>query len=242
VGVVGRLGWRLAVPVVLAASGILFVTSAETARGTDLRTGGRTRLSDLVLEQQQHNARLTGQVSRARGSVDALTARLAVDPRLTQQVATLAPAAGLAALRGPGVRVSLDDAPALRAGQTRPSWLTPDDLVVHQQDLQAVVNAFWRGGADAVQVMDQRIVSTSAVRCVGNTLILQGRVYSPPFVVTAIGDPKRLHKALNSEAGVQLFKEYVHQAGLRWSDRDLRQVTLPGFGGALQLAYARPAP
>ena len=37
--------------------------------------------------------------------------------------------------------------------------------------------------------MDQRLVSTSAVRCVGNTLMLQGRVYSPPFVIIAVGDP-----------------------------------------------------
>jgi uncharacterized protein YlxW (UPF0749 family) len=236
-----RLGWRLAVPVVLAASGVLFVTSAETAHGTDLRSGSRTALSDLVLDHQQRNARLTGQVSRARASVDSLTAGLAIDPRLTSQVASLAPVAGLEALRGPGVRVSLDDAPALKPGQTRPSWLTPDDLVVHQQDLQAVVNAFWRGGADAVQVMDQRIVSTSAVRCVGNTLILQGRVYSPPFVVTAVGDPTLLRKALDDEPGVQIFKEYVKQAGLRYSADDLRQVTVPAFDGALQLAYAKPA-
>jgi uncharacterized protein YlxW (UPF0749 family) len=236
-----RLGWRLAVPVVLAASGVLFVTSAVTARGTDLRSGSRTHLSDLILEQQQHDARLNAQVAQARSSVDALTARLAVDPQLTRQVASLAPAAGLEALRGPGVRVSLDDAPALKPGQTRPSWLTPDDLVVHQQDLQAVVNAFWRGGADAVEVMDQRIVATSAVRCVGNTLILQGRVYSPPFVVTAIGSPTQLHKALDSEPGVQVFKEYVKEAGLRWSQDDLGQVTVPAFDGALQLTYAKPA-
>ncbi len=59
--------------------------------------------------------------------------------------------------------------------------MSPDDLVVHQQDVQAVVNALWAGGADAVQVMDQRLLSTSAVRCVGNTLLLNGRVYSPPY-------------------------------------------------------------
>ena len=42
-----------------------------------------------------------------------------------------------------------------------------------------MVNALWQGGAKGIQVMDQRLISTSAVRCVGNTLILQGRVYSP---------------------------------------------------------------
>ena len=41
-------------------------------------------------------------------------------------------------------------------------------------------------------LQDQRVVSTSAVRCVGNTLILQGRVYSPPYLVTAIGRPRQL--------------------------------------------------
>ena len=52
-----------------------------------------------------------------------------------------------------------------------------------------MVNALWAGGAEAMMLMDQRVISTSAVRCVGNTLLLQGRVYSPPFRITAIGDP-----------------------------------------------------
>ena len=61
-------------------------------------------------------------------------------------------------------------------------------VVVHQQDVQGVVNALWRGGAEAMQIMDQRVISTSAVRCVGNTLLLQGRVSSPPYTITAVGD------------------------------------------------------
>ena len=47
-----------------------------------------------------------------------------------------------------------------------------------------MVNALWQGGAQGIKVMDQRLISTSAVRCVGNTLILQGRVYSPPYKIT----------------------------------------------------------
>jgi uncharacterized protein YlxW (UPF0749 family) len=230
------------VPAVLVVSGLLFVTSAETARGTDLRTGSRTRLSDLVLEQEQRNARLSQQVRAARAQLDSVTAHQAVDPSLTQQVAALSPAAGMTSMVGTGVRVSLDDAPALRTGQTRPSWTTPDDLVVHQQDLQAVVNAMWRGGADAVQVMDQRIVSTSAVRCVGNTLVLQGRVYSPPYVVTAIGSPAKLQAALSTEPGVRIYLDYVHQVGLRWSQEDLRQVRVPAFDGSVQLSYVKASP
>ena len=87
--------------------------------------------------------------------------------------------------------MTLADAPR-SADRVLPEDASPDDLVVHQQDVQAVVNALWPGGAEAMQIMDQRVITTSAVRCVGNTLILQGRVYSPPFQITAIGDPQRL--------------------------------------------------
>ena len=90
-----------------------------------------------------------------------------------------------------------------------PRDASPDDLVVHQGDVQAVVNALWAGGAEAMSIMNVRVLSTSAVRCVGNTLLLHGRVYSPPFRVTAIGDPAALRSALTASGGVQSFREAV---------------------------------
>ena len=65
--------------------------------------------------------------------------------------------------------------------QPRRDGVSPDVLVVHQQDLQAVMNALWAGGAEAMSLMDQRVISTSAFQCVGNVLSLHGRVYSPPY-------------------------------------------------------------
>jgi uncharacterized protein YlxW (UPF0749 family) len=111
--------------------------------------------------------------------------------------------------------------------------------VVHQQDVQAVVNALWRGGAEGVQVMDQRLIATSAVRCVGNTLILAGRVYSPPFVITAVGDPDRLSRALATEPGVQLFRDFVPIAGLGYDERRLDDVTLVASPGPPPIEWVR---
>src|SRR6185437_12861986 len=114
-------------------------------------------------------------------------------------------AAGLTALRGPGLTVRLDDAPR-RADGSRPAGARPDDLVVHQQDVQAVVNALWAGGAEAMTLMGVRVIATSAVRCVGNTLLLDGQVYSPPFEIAAIGDQVRLQRSLDDTEGVALFR------------------------------------
>jgi uncharacterized protein YlxW (UPF0749 family) len=116
----------------------------------------------------------------------------------------------------------------------------PDYLVIHQQDLQAVVNALWLGGAQGIKVMDQRLISTSAVRCVGNTLILQGRVYSPPYKITAIGDPQKLQKALADSPAIQNYMVYVNVYGLGWKVEENGTVTLPGYSGTVDLHYAKP--
>ena len=78
-----------------------------------------------------------------------------------------------------------------------------------------MVNALWQGGAKGIKVMDQRLISTSAVRCVGNTLILQGRVYSPPYKVTAVGDPRRSEGA-DGLPGDPELPLYVNAYGLGW--------------------------
>ena len=135
--------------------------------------------------------------------------------------------------------MTLDDAP--RGGDALPGNPSPDDLVVHQQDVQAVVNAMWIGGASAVQVMDQRIVSTSAVRCVGNTLILQGRVYSPPFIVSAVGDTAELGRALDEDPAVALYREYVDLYGLGYVVQAEDELTIPAFTGPLLPAFATVA-
>ncbi len=59
---------------------------------------------------------------------------------------------------------------------------------MHQQDIQAYVNALWAGGAEAITLQGQRLISTTGIKCVGNTVVLDGVPYSPPYVIEAIGD------------------------------------------------------
>jgi uncharacterized protein YlxW (UPF0749 family) len=234
--------WRLAVPVAFACAGALFVTSAGAAHGGDLRGGSRTDLSELIQSQEQRVAEATGRVAKLRAQVRAATRDAASNDQHVgaeqRRSDALAAAAGLGPVHGPGVRVTLADAPR-SADRVLPEGASPDDLVVHQQDVQAVVNALWAGGADAVQIMDQRVIVTSAVRCVGSTLILQGRVYSPPYTITAIGDPTRLHRALDAAEGVQVYRYYVDQFGLTYETQTLGDVRIAGFTGSLELLYAR---
>ena len=105
-------------------------------------------------------------------------------------------------------------------------------------DVQAVVNAVWAAASDGVAVMDQRLIATSAVRCVGNTLLLQGRTYSPPFVVTAIGDAAAIRAQLAASPQVAVFQQAVEDFGLTFSVRERPEVTVPAYDGSLDLQYA----
>jgi uncharacterized protein YlxW (UPF0749 family) len=86
--------------------------------------------------------------------------------------------------------------------------------------------------------MGERVVATTAVRCVGNTLLLHGRVYSPPFIVRAIGDPTQLRRALAADPSVQVFQQYVAAYGLRYRATP-GHLDMPAYDGPLELSHAQ---
>ncbi|MCU1594724.1 MAG: uncharacterized protein JWO12_2116, partial [Frankiales bacterium] len=166
--------WKVLVPVTALAAGIMFATSASTAQGTDLRAGRFSGLTDLIAgsqstvgKQEKDAAALRKEVTAAGQSAAARSSTVRAEKARGD---ALAGPAGLEAVQGPGVTVRLDDAPRPKDGAA-PASTNPDDLVVHQQDVQSAVNALRAGGAEAMTLMGERVISTSAVRCVGNTLL-----------------------------------------------------------------------
>lgn len=234
-----RPAWRFLVPATALAAGLLFAATATTAHGTDLRAGRWTQLAGLITAQQRQLASQEAQAAALRRAVvaaqqAAATRNGAVAAERARGDALAGPV-GLTPVTGPAVTVSLQDAPRPAAG-FGPA-VNPDSLLVHQQDVQAVVNGLWAGGAEAMTLMGQRMIATSAVRCVGNTVIVQGRVYSPPFVITAIGDPARLQAGLAAEPGVRYFQTFVRRFGLGYHVSVSRSVRLPGYDGTLDLPH-----
>ena len=223
------------VAVVLGLAMVLFAANARISGGVDARQP--QDLPGLLDAEEGRVAELQEQVDQLGAEVDALTEELAVE--LPEQDAVelelTALAAGRRAVTGPGVVVRLWDAEPAR---NLPDWVTNDDLVVHQQDLEAVINALWAGGAEAMTLQGERVIATSAFRCVGNVLRLHGRLYSPPYEVRAIGDPERLRDALDASVGVQAYVEYADRLGLGWDVDDEESHELPAYLGEPELVHA----
>ena len=233
---VRRRGVRGAVGVglVLVLAGILFSANARLAGGLDARQP--QDLPHLVQAEVARADALNVEVKDLSGEVERLTdARTGMSEADIADAELLRVQAGRVAMSGPGITISLSDAPP---NAPQPDWVVGDDLVVHQQDLQAVVNALWAGGAEAMTLQGQRVISTSAFRCAGNILLLHGRPYSPPYVIQAIGDPEELRGSVLRERAVQRYLEWVDAVGLGWSIAEEERLELPAYADTLDLKHA----
>jgi uncharacterized protein YlxW (UPF0749 family) len=234
--------WRLGVPVVCLLAGLLLAATHGVSGGSEIRRSDAPRLVDLVREAQGSVDRLGSQRDALAGQVDSSHGRssdLAL-VAMQRRAAELGADAGTTPVRGPGLVITLTDAQRDANGRF-PRDASPDDLVVHQQDIQGVLNALWSSGAEAVQMQDQRIVATSAPRCVGNTLLLNGRTYSPPYVITAIGDVPAMQRALAAAPLVTLYKQYVVRFGLGYTEQARDSVEVVGHTEPVRMRFAQPA-
>lgn len=234
-----RRARTLGVTTMFLLAGLLFGTSASLARERP-PFGSVSDLPGLITARDSQVRELTERAEELRDEVSVL--QEAVDTSETRQLIraadTLAPAVGLGQVAGPAVQVTLDDAGY--SLDTLPEGYSVDDVVVHQQDLQGVINALWAGGAEAMMIQDQRVIATSSVQCVGNTLYLQGRVYSPPYTVTAIGDPAALQAALAQDPTVSNYRDWAALIGLGYVVTELGRMEMPAYAGSLRPQYATP--
>ena len=170
------------------------------------------------------------------GETRTLTDLTASNASHARQVSAARLLVGVAPVSGRGVTVTLTDAPASRMHQ---AGVDPSELLVHQQDIQAVVNAMWAAHAAGVTVQGQRVLSTTGITCVGNTVVIRGIPYSPPYVITAVGSPAAIFAGLDHDQRIGYYLAMVPK-GLGWRVTERAHVTLPPYRGSTDLVHARP--
>lgn len=226
--------------VVLLCGG-LFIVSGLNSHGTDLRPGRYTDLASLVSSQARQYGALQQRVKDLNSDVATLTD--AMDDRQVQRyqqrIETLKDPAGLVPRTGPGVTVTLSDAPE---DVINNSSVEVKYLIVHQQDIQAVVNAMWKAGATAVTVNGQRVVTTTGIKCEGNSVQLQGVPYPQPYVISAVGDQAALLTSIDSDEYLQVYREQAADPSISvgWDLQLEDSITAPAYDGLLSLDYAKP--
>jgi uncharacterized protein YlxW (UPF0749 family) len=195
----------------------------------------RTASSDDLESQLD---RLAAQVARDR---DAALAASHEGASVRTALRRLEDENGLLAVRGPGLEVTVGDAPPTRAtdpvtGQQQ--TIQPDENGrITDRDLQIVVNALWAAGAEAVAVDGRRLTATTTIREAGGAILVDFFAVTSPYAIEAIGDPDRmLPRFVDSRIGQQ-YQTYVGAYQIQFDVRRQDRINLRAATG-LDVQYA----
>lgn len=136
--------------------------------------------------------------------------------------------AGLSNVKGEGVVITLKD--------STDTEVSVEAGLVHDTDLTAIVTELKAAGAEAISINGQRIIATSAIRCVGPTIQVNSVKVASPFYIKAIGNSKYLESALNIKNGVvDSLKAY----GINVDIQTDESITIDKYDLSLKLKYAK---
>jgi uncharacterized protein YlxW (UPF0749 family) len=191
----------------------------------------------------QANADLQRRVAQLQKDNEKLVATVPSDgPRLKMLSKDLGKAqffAGLTDVKGPGVIVTLNDSKQpFPTGQLPPGMAPPN--LVHDIDINQVVNELKAAKAEAISINDQRLVAISPVRCAGPTVYVNDTPQTPPYIIKAIGDPKNLVSALNLPGGIADQMRSIDKSMFK-VEKSPKPLVIPAYSGALEPRYAVPA-
>jgi uncharacterized protein YlxW (UPF0749 family) len=235
---VGRFKYRPVLAVIVAVLGFMLAMAFNTnARGLGARPERSSTLTGAVRELEGQRTALQRRLGELRSSMSELERKAAAEAGMresfSRELGQAKLAAGLTSVKGPGVEVVLADAAQVPPGSD------PNESLIHDYDVAAVTNALMSAGAEAVSINGERVVATTAVRCAGNTILVNSTRLGNPYTIRAIGDPGALSDGVytSSDAG-PIFKTYRTRYGLSATLTEVGSLTVVPYRGTLRPEFA----
>lgn len=236
--------FKLKISDILLAVVILFLTFMLTtqmntvSKSEDILQNKReSQLADDLLKLRDKYNELKKAYDENKLVVDEYGSNSATNDKLIaamkQELTTATALAGLKAVKGEGIIITIEDSTRQPTGD-----LTYEDLIIHNTDLESVVNELKVAGAEAISINGNRIVSTSSIRCVGPVILINDQKIASPFIIKAIGNAQYLESALNLKGGIA---DYLRKYGKKCNITREKEVLIEKYDGALSFKYAQIA-
>ncbi len=211
----------VAVGVVIAVFGVLVSTAfVQTNLSEDVENAGRNALIDRIETQRDRVDGLQSDIAALRDSNGELTDQLTLINEEAQAAATrlqrLEVRTGFLAVHGPGVRVTVDNAPNADGNQ-----------LVRDSDLALLANGLWTAGAEAISINGQRLTAMSAIRTSGVAVEINSVGIAPPYTVLAIGDTATLQAGFIDSSSGLAFDGLAREYGFTYNMDNSDDLSLP---------------
>lgn len=215
------------------ALGIMFIMLLK-AGGVQGNTNARTdSVLPSIIQAGQENLLIKNDNLKLRQELAKFQEGQNASKVVLEQLESAQINAGLTKVTGPGIRIILDDS------GTQERKDDPSYYIIHEEYIRQMVNWLWNGGAEAISVNGQRIMSSTEIFCSGAFIQINQTRQMPPYVIEAVGDVDYLQSALKFYFW-ELLGEYQEQYGIT---RKLEVPTVPlviPAGQAQKFRYAEP--
>ncbi|MEO7070515.1 MAG: DUF881 domain-containing protein [Nostocoides sp.] len=223
------------------ACGLLFSVAAITLnRDRPAIANARSTLISQITAARTSADKRSVQVGTLQSEIAVAETRHGED--LAGRLSALEAATGALAVEGPGLVITVDDAPGASGtnadGNPRTGGAVPGGTV-QSRDIQIITNALWQAGAEAIMINGQRLSSRSAIRFAGEAILVNFRPLSRPYTVSAIGDPATLPANFAESTGGSYLEALKSNFGIKVSTSSQKAITMPG-ATALTTSDARP--
>ncbi len=227
------LGFVFAMVLLMATVSLaIFLNHLKIEEGSNIAP--TRRIQDLVSLLTQAQARQESlenelaQLQKRYNSLEAESSQASISERATKDISEdpeyrkLLRQAGLTEMRGKGIMVVLEDAPAGK----KPAGPSPQGNRVQSEDLLKLVNDLRAAGAKAISVNGQRLVATSAIVNAGPALMVNQTRISSPIEIRALGEPETLRSSLQIRGGIL---EYLNFFGIRVNVEERANLEIPAY-------------
>ncbi|MHB8071598.1 MAG: DUF881 domain-containing protein [Candidatus Cryosericum sp.] len=236
-----RTAFLTALFVLVAGFGYLLAVQFEpTLNNAYVVSDQNVELVDIMKGLEAENAQSAARIVALRRQLNDLELKGAATSgevhQLTEQLKGLRTSAGLSDVTGAGVIVTLSDS-------ARTPTLSDDAnyFVIHDGYLRVMVNLMRRYGASAIAINDQRVLGNSPIVCAGPIILVNSSKMSPPYVITAVGDPDVLADSISQDVFFRVLTMYRDQFGITCALEKKTAVTVPASLDNAAFKYATGA-
>ena len=221
---------------------ILAIAYQQTVAKAPDAAQAKAGLVDDIKRRQADSDRMQREADQLREQVardrEAALADSAAGQQTAQELRKLETVTGLGSVTGPGLAVTVGDGPPPIDPVTGEPTGELNLAQVLDRDLQELVNALWRAGAEAVAIDSQRLTPTSTIRLAGEAILVDLRPVSSPYEIKAVGDAGQLNERFTGSGVARRFRGYIQRYEMTFQVKRVEKLALPASAGS-PLSYAR---
>ncbi len=144
---------------------------------------------------------------------------------------------GLTEIKDEGFYIELDDSPFI----DRDSLENNEAGIIYAADIRDIVNLLRANSVEGIAINDQRIIASSSITSVGNSVLINNSNLAPPFTISVVGDYESFLIRMSDPGVLTDLQKRVNENGIQFAIKQMPHVILPIYNGQFRLKFINSA-